>query len=64
MEPQGSLSCSQEPATCPYKETDLSSSCLRIHLFKMPFNVIPSSLPSSFNRSDAFRFPHQYASQP
>ena len=38
MEPEGSLSHSQVPATCPYPEPDRSSSC-----FHIPFPEDPSS---------------------
>jgi hypothetical protein len=45
MEPEGSLPCSQKPATGPYAEPD--ESIFRTRFFKIQFNILLPSLPSS-----------------
>jgi hypothetical protein len=40
MESEGSLSCSQEPATGPYPEQDESTTHLSSLLFNIHFNII------------------------
>ena len=37
MEPEGSLPLSQEPATCPYLESQQSSPCLPVPLLEDPY---------------------------
>jgi len=39
MEPEGSLPHSQEPATCPYPETDQSSHALPSYFLKIHFSI-------------------------
>jgi hypothetical protein len=41
MEPVGSLPHSQQPATCPYPETDRFSPCPSTNLSKIHFIIIP-----------------------
>jgi hypothetical protein len=61
MEPEGSLSCSQEPSTGPYPEPDQSSPYHPILYLEDPFSYlrlgIPSSLPAfppkSYKRSSS-----------
>jgi hypothetical protein len=45
MEPEGSLSYSQEPATCPYPEPDQSSAYPPSHFRKVNSNIIIPSTP-------------------
>jgi len=59
MEPEGSLTHSQVPATCPYPEPDQSSPCPIFQLLKIHLNIILPSMPGSSKRSLSFRFPHQ-----
>jgi hypothetical protein len=40
MEPEGSLSNSQEPTNCPHNETDQSSPSAYSILFMIHFNII------------------------
>jgi len=49
MEPEGSLPCSQDPATGPSSEPDESSPHLQIlYLFKIHFiNILPCKLRSA-----------------
>jgi len=42
MEPEGPLPHSQAPATCPYPEPDLSSSCITIPLLGNSFQHYPT----------------------
>ena len=59
MEPKGSSPYLDEPATCPYPETDLSSLCpTPSNLSKIHFNIILPSIPGSFKWSPSLRFPH------
>jgi len=41
MKPEFSLPHSQEPATCPYSETDQSSPCPAIPILEDPFHYYP-----------------------
>jgi len=43
MEPEGSLPCSQKPATSPYPEPDESSTHLHTQFSKIHSNIIFSS---------------------
>ena len=45
MEPERSLPHSQQPNTCPYPETDQSSTC---HFLKIHFNIILPSTSSQY----------------
>jgi hypothetical protein len=55
MEPEVSLSCSQEPATSPYGERDASSPRLHSQLLKDTFYIILPSTPRSPKWSLSFR---------
>jgi hypothetical protein len=59
IEPEGSLPHSQVPATCPYPEPDQSSPCTPSHFFKIYFNIILSSTPSSSNWPLSLRSPYK-----
>jgi len=59
MEPQGSLPCSEEPATGPYTEPDSSTPQLSIHFFRINSNAILQSTPRSSKWSLTFSFPEQ-----
>ena len=51
MEPEGSLPYSQQSATCPYPETDQSSTCtipLLQHRLLILFSHVSLGLPSGF----------------
>jgi len=54
MEPEGSLTHSQVPASCPYPEPDKSSPCLPPHFLKIHLNIIHLrlSLPIGLFPSD------------
>ena len=41
MESEGTLPCSQAPATCPYPEPDQASPCHHIPLLEDPFQYYP-----------------------
>jgi hypothetical protein len=61
MEPEGSLSYSQMPATCPYPEPVRSSPCPHTHFLKIHLNIILLS-PAGFSKcSLSLRFPCQNA---
>jgi hypothetical protein len=47
MEPGGSLSCSQEPATRPYPEAHRTVHTLLPYFLKIRFNIILPSTPKS-----------------
>jgi len=49
MEPEGSLSHSQVPATCPYPEPARSSPHPHIPLLKIHLNIIPPSNRNIYN---------------
>ena len=59
MEPEGSLPHSQEPASCPYSESDQSSSCTPSHFLKIHINIILPSTPGPSKLSLSLRFPCQ-----
>jgi hypothetical protein len=61
MEPAGSLSHSQEPATCPYPDPYQSSPCPPppSHCLRIHFNFNLPSTPRSFKWSQSLRCPHQ-----
>jgi hypothetical protein len=49
MEPEGSLPCSQQPATGRYPEPDASSPHLATHFPKIHSNITFPSTPRSYN---------------
>jgi hypothetical protein len=56
MEPEGSLLCSEEPATGIYPEPDESSPCLPSYFSEIHFNIISHlclDLPSGHSSSDS-----------
>ena len=54
MELEGSSPQSQETATCPYPEPDLSSPCSQSNLSKTHFNIILPSTPGSIKWSHTY----------
>jgi hypothetical protein len=56
MEPEGSLSYSQEPATGLYPEPDESNPTVISYLFKIHLNIILPSTPVSRKWSLPFMF--------
>ena len=56
MEPEGSLSNSQEPTICTYPKAGESSPC---HFLNINFTIILPSIPRSFKWSLSSRVPHQ-----
>jgi len=53
------LTCSYELATCPYRESDQSSTRLPSYLLKIHFSIF---LPSTFRSTKcslSLKFPHQ-----
>jgi hypothetical protein len=52
VELEGSLSCSQEPATCPYPEPDESNPHLSPLFHNIIFNIILPSMPKSSKCSE------------
>ena len=57
---QTSLPHSQQPAICPYPESDRSSPYPLSHLWRIHFNIINPFAPGSSEwSSPSFRFPHQ-----
>jgi hypothetical protein len=59
MEPEGSLSHSQVPATCLYPEPVRSSPYFHIPLLKIHLNIILPSTPGTPQWSLSLRFLHQ-----
>ena len=59
MEPKGSLSHLQVPATYFYSEPDQSSPCPPSLFLKIHFHIVPSSTPGSSKSALPLRFPHQ-----
>jgi len=60
MEPEGSLSQSQVPATCPYPESARSRPQPHIpHFLKIHLNIILSNMPRYPKWSLSFRLPNQ-----
>jgi hypothetical protein len=59
MEPEGSLPCSQKPATGPYPELAESSCPIYPYLPKAQLNVILPPTPRSSRWSLAFGPPNQ-----
>jgi len=59
MEPRGSLSHSQKPATCPHPETDQSSLHPPSHFLNMHCNIILTAKSWSFKLFLSLTFPHQ-----
>jgi hypothetical protein len=57
MEPEGLLSCSQEPTVGLCREEGESSYVITTHFFKICFNIsIPYNTPRSYKLSPSFRF--------
>jgi hypothetical protein len=59
MEPEGSLSCSQEPATGPYPEPDESNHIPKPYFPNFHFNIILPSTPRSSEWSRPLRLSNQ-----
>jgi len=59
MQPEGSLSCSQNPATSPYPDPDASSPHFPSYFPKIHSNIILPSTPRFSESSFPFRFSNQ-----
>jgi hypothetical protein len=59
MEPKGSLPQPQAPATSPYPQPDQYSPCLPIPIFKIHFNNILPSMPTSSKWPLSLMLTHQ-----
>ena len=59
MEPEGPVTHSQVPATCPYPEPDQSSVYPTSHFLKIHLNIILPSTSGSPNWTLTLSFPHQ-----
>jgi len=59
MEHEGSLPCSEDPASGPYPEPDESSPPLLLYFFEIHSGIILSSMPVSYKWSLLLRFSEQ-----